>query len=104
MLITAIEKSPDATLEEIYIQFNCWLQSIHKRCVKLGITRKKTLYAERNAEKRREFLAEIEQVDPANLVWLDESGIDEFLQRHYARAARGKQVILEVSVKKGIGN
>jgi isftu1 transposase len=45
-------------------------------------------------------LAEIEQVDPANLVWLDESGIDEFLQRDYARAARGKQVISDVCGKK----
>ena len=45
-------------------------------------------------------MAEIEQVDPANLVWLDESGIDEFLQRDYARAARGKQVISDVCGKK----
>lgn len=43
---------------------------------------------------------EIEQVDPANLVWLDESGIDEFLERDYARAPRGKQIISEVCGKK----
>jgi hypothetical protein len=30
------------------------------------------------------------------IVWLDESGIDEFLQRDYARAERGKQLISEV--------
>ena len=41
LLVTAINKTPDATLEEISKQFNCWPQSIHKRCVKLGITRKK---------------------------------------------------------------
>jgi hypothetical protein len=41
------------------------------------------LYAERNKEKRKEFLAEIKKFDPADLVWLDESGIDEFLQRDY---------------------
>ena len=41
LLKEAFAKSPDATLEEIAIQFNCWPQSIHKRCVKLGITRKK---------------------------------------------------------------
>jgi len=45
-------------------------------------------------------LAEIERVNPENLVWLDESGIDEFLQRDYARAARGKQIISEVRGKK----
>ena len=43
---------------------------------------------------------EIKQVDPEDLVWLDESGIDEFLQRDYARALREKQVISEVYGKK----
>ena len=42
ILREAFEKNPDATLEEIAQQFNCWPQSIHKRYVKLGITRKKT--------------------------------------------------------------
>lgn len=41
LLRAAFDKTPDATLEEIAVQFNCWPQSIHKRCVKLGITRKK---------------------------------------------------------------
>ncbi len=45
-------------------------------------------------------MAQIEQIDPDKLVWLDESGIDEFLERDYARAARGKQVISEVCGKK----
>lgn len=45
-------------------------------------------------------MAEISKVNPANLVWLDESGIDEFLHRDYARAPRGKQVISEVCGKK----
>ena len=41
LLIEAINKNPDATLNELGDQFGCWGQSIHKRCVKLGITRKK---------------------------------------------------------------
>lgn len=41
LLIAAFEKTPDATLEEISKEFNCWPQSIQKRCVKLGLTRKK---------------------------------------------------------------
>ena len=45
-------------------------------------------------------MAEIEQVDPEKLVWLDESGIDEYLHRDYARAIRGKQVISDVYGRK----
>ena len=33
-------------------------------------------------------------------MWLDESGIDEFLQRDYARSSRGNQVISEVYGRK----
>ena len=36
-----IEDQPDATLAEIAEHFDCWPQSIHKRFVKMGITRKK---------------------------------------------------------------
>ncbi len=39
-------------------------------------------------------------LNPANLVYLDESGIDEYLQRDYARAARGKQIISDVYGRK----
>lgn len=45
-------------------------------------------------------MAEIEQVNPKNLVFLDETGIDEYLQRDYARAKREKQVISDVYGKK----
>jgi transposase len=41
LLVAAINKTPDATLEELSEHFDCWPQSIHKRCVKLGITRKR---------------------------------------------------------------
>ena len=63
LLLAAFDKNPDATLEEIAKQFNFWPQSIHKRCVKLGINRKKTtLYAEINEEKK----ASIFKQDRAN--------------------------------------
>ena len=75
--------------------------AVWKRLNKLGITRKKTkLYLERNEEKRALFLAAISEENPEDLVWLNESGIDEFLQRDYARASRGKQVISEVHGRK----
>jgi transposase len=52
LLSAAIDKHPDATLEELAAQFNCWPQSIHKRCVKLGITRKKN-HALRGKKRRK---------------------------------------------------
>jgi transposase len=62
--------------------------------------KKTTLYAERNEEKRKAFAAEIDTIDPEDLVYMDESGIDASLQREYARAPRGKQVISDVKGKK----
>lgn len=40
-LKAAVAARPDSTLEELSKEFNCWPQSIHKRLVQLGITRKK---------------------------------------------------------------
>ena len=85
LLIEAINQNPDATLEELGEQFGCWGQSIHKRCVKLGITHKKTtLYPEQNEEKRQAFNAEIATITPDDIVYIDETVIDSSLQREYA--------------------
>ena len=65
-----------------------------------SLVKKTRLYAERDEGKRKEFLAEISNINPANIVYLDESGIDKFLTREYARAPRGDQVISNVSQKK----
>lgn len=41
LLLEALERTPDATLEELAKPFGCSITSIHQRLVKLGITRKK---------------------------------------------------------------
>jgi transposase len=41
LLLQAIEVNPDATLQELATQFGCGFQSIHKRLITLGVTRKK---------------------------------------------------------------
>lgn len=64
------------------------------------LVKKITLYAERNEEKRKKFSTEIAKFNPADLIYIDESGIDEFLQRDYARSARGKEVISDVYGRK----
>lgn len=65
-----------------------------------SLVKKTTLYAERDEKKRKIFLAAISQYDAADIVYLDESGIDKFLSRNYARAERGKQVICDIKGKK----
>ncbi len=45
---------------------------------KLATHQKKTFsYAEANAAKRKKFLEEIQNIDPANIVYSDETGIDD---------------------------
>jgi transposase len=62
--------------------------------------KKTTLYLERNEEKRKQFRAEIEQLNSDDVVYVDESGIDPRIIRDYARAPRGKQVISDVCGKR----
>jgi transposase len=52
-LIELLNSRPDATLAELAEHFNCWPQSIHKRCVKLGITRKKKQHYILNEMKKK---------------------------------------------------
>ncbi len=58
------------------------------------------LYLERDEEKRQEFLRELEAIPAENLVYMDESGVDETLYRQYARSQRGVQVFGEVHGRK----
>ena len=61
-----------------------------------GAGAQKTLRAEEQerpelAQERAAWRAELAQIDPSRLVFLDESGIDTRLTRTHARAARGKR-------------
>src|SRR5690606_33220263 len=51
--------------------------------------KKTLLYVERDEVARAQFQDELADLDPDDLVYLDESGVDEALHRPYARAARG---------------
>jgi transposase len=66
----------------------------------VSAVKKTTLYAERDEEKRTKHQAEITKYDADDVVYLDESGIDRFLHREYARSARGEQVICDVKGNK----
>lgn len=72
-------------------------------CVKSnGIyAEKKTIkYRERDEEKREEFQKEIEKASKEEVVYLDESGVDEFLYQDYGWSQRGQRIEAEISGKK----
>ena len=93
-----IADHPDATLQELGEIFAVSAVAIWKACRRLQITRKKTLrYAERNDQARAQFQEELAEWEPHDLVYLDESGVDDALHRPYARAPRGTQVLGDVS-------
>lgn len=58
------------------------------------------MYKERDPQKREDFIGSINDIPKENLVYVDESGIDEFLYRDHARAPRGEKVMAEVSGKR----
>ena len=57
-------------------------------------------YKERDEEKRQVFLELIRKIPKDEIIYLDESGIDEFIHREYGRALRGEKVYGEVSGKR----
>lgn len=59
--------------------------------------KKSTLYRERNEEKRKQFLEDLESIPVEDRIYLDESGINRYLFRGSARSPRGEKVIGEVS-------
>lgn len=58
------------------------------------------LYKERSEKKRQKYLDLIKPLSPENLIFVDESGIDSFLNRDYARSKRGQPVLAEKSGKR----
>ena len=58
------------------------------------------MYKERNEEKRTEFLKSLEDTNLEDRIYLDESGINQYLYRDYGRANSGEQVIGEISGKR----
>ena len=58
------------------------------------------MYREINKRARAEFAEKIKAISPESLVYVDESGIEEYLYREYAYAPRGEKVVAEISGKK----
>lgn len=57
------------------------------------------MFSERNEQSRKNFLDEIKDIPLKNLVYLDESGLNENLQRECGWAPRGEKIHGEISGK-----
>ena len=62
--------------------------------------KKSSLYAERDEKKRQSHLIEVSKYDVEKLVYIDESGIDNFICREHGWNVRGEKVLSEVSGKR----
>ena len=55
--------------------------------------KKQQIYKERDETARTIFVERIRTEPKESLVYVDESGVDTYLYREYARAPRGKKTI-----------
>ena len=99
-LLELVRQRPDATLAELCDRLGipCCLMTIARALQRHKITRKKkTLHAQeqnspRVQAKRRAFKKKLAAVDPAHLVFVDESGATTSLTRTHGRAPQGERV------------
>lgn len=103
-LLQLVRDQPDATLAELQARLGvpCHLGTIARVLKKHRITRKKkTTHAQardtpRVQAKRRDFDRKMAAVDPAHLVFVDETGAATALNRPYGRAPAGTRVAAAV--------
>ncbi|WP_261891496.1 IS630 family transposase [Acaryochloris marina] len=68
-------------------------RTISRALQKIGFTRKKTYgYRERDKHKRAEFIKRLSTVDPDDIVYADESGMDHRDEYDYAYGPKGERV------------
>ena len=58
--------------------------------------KKTTRYYEQDAEKVKKYLEKIKDIPQEKIIYIDETGIDTFLYRKYARAPKGKKIYEKV--------
>jgi transposase len=100
-LLALVQKQPDATLAELQERLGvpCSLTTIWRALQRLGISRKKkTLHAQQQdtpevQAKRAAFEERIAAVDPAHLIFVDETGATTAMTRTHGRAPLGERVV-----------
>ena len=91
-----VSEHPDATLEEIAEYFGGSRSGAFDALVREKITfKKEPFYIERDEEKRQSFDAEIASLARgAEIVYIDESGVNKHMSREYGRSPVGERVYL----------
>jgi transposase len=100
-LAALVRQDPDATLEQLRQRggFSCSLKTLWYALNDLGLTRKKkSLHATQRdrpdvKKKRRRFRREVAGIEPAKLVFVDETGVTTTMTPAYARAPRGQRAV-----------
>lgn len=92
------EAHPDAFLREITAHFDYAVPSAWAALKQIKVTFKKTTsFKEQDSEKVAEFLDILDSLKDLPVVYIDETGIDRYLYRPYARAPRGNKVYEKIS-------
>lgn len=91
-----IEDNQDITVNKIIEKFGKMCKNTaYNYLKKLAIHIKETfLYQERNEEKRKEFTEKIAMIKEKNLVFIDESGIDDNEFMHMAGRQKARDYLL----------
>ena len=93
-----VEAHPDTFLREIAAHFDCAVPSVWAALKQIHVTLKKTTsFKEQDPEKIAEFLDILNSLKDLPVVYIDETGIDRYLYRPYARAPRGEKVYEKIS-------
>ncbi len=88
-------------LVEIAKEFNCSDVAISKALKKLNITRKKTTsYKKQCPKKVEKYLDEIKDFKKEYIIYIDETGIQGYIYREYARAVKDKKIYDKIQGKK----
>lgn len=95
-----VRQQPDATLDELNARLGlgCGRMAIFRALLRERITRKKkVLHAQerdtpRTKRRRRDFRRRLAQVDPNDLVFVDETGATTAMTRTHGRAPAGERV------------
>jgi transposase len=97
-----LRNKPDLLQREMAEHFQVSRFAKQDALMRLVFKRKKktTLYRERDEGKRKEYFEKIAEISKDSMVYVDESGINEYLCREYCYARRGTKIIGEISGKK----